>query len=52
MIYEAVTEAVPMALSIVAVGFLGGIWMRLGGLMRGLDDMVERVNRLEDCWFK
>ncbi|MBO6603860.1 MAG: hypothetical protein JJ938_17590 [Roseicyclus sp.] len=55
---EAVSEWINLALSIIAIGVLSGIWLRIGGMTEAVrslhhrfDAIVARVNRIEEVFF-
>ena len=50
-IAQALSDLMPVALGIVSLGFLGGIWFRLGSLSSIQTDLSERIKRLENLWF-
>jgi hypothetical protein len=44
----ATGDLLQIALSIIAVGGIGGIWFRLGALMSTVESHNQRLNRLEN----
>ncbi|PRZ48011.1 hypothetical protein [Tritonibacter scottomollicae] len=43
-----VAEMIQLALGLVAVGGIGGIWFRLGSLTAKTDGLERRVSRIEE----